>query len=911
MLFSLLTILGLAGNYFRYPLFFSIDFLFGSIFSMLVLQMLGVRAGVVAALITSSVTYLLWSHPYAIVIMTCETLAVGWLGTRKDIGLVIADTLYWCFIGIPLVFIFYYGVMHLSVNNASITMFKQAINGIMNVLISRFIFMAVAYRSRQSLFSLQEVAFNLFILFVLAPSLMIMAVQSENEVAETDARIREALSLTGNRTKVTLSKWTKDKLAHILFIAKYAGDHPVSGVQSHLDDMTAQEESFLRAGFINSRGISVAFSPAIDEHGTLNIGKSFADRPYIPVLKETLQPLLGEVVEGRIGTPRPIVSILAPVISNKRYAGYVGAVLRLEAIDEIVALNAKVVTLPGLVYTLLDKNGNVIVSSRRDLNTMDAFKRHEGELSDIGDGTSQWLPAGKSNISVSDRWKNAVYIKESEIGDLPGWRLILEQPIAPFQEKFYSKYRDSLLRLFIFLLALLVLAKIISGRMMRSLEKLRIVSSGLPVKLVSNEEIIWADSHILEVKQLVDNFKEMTGTLEKQFKEVQSTNSKLDGKVEELGHTLEVLRESEERFRAAFEKGAIAMAVTAPDGKMLKVNAAFCEMSGFSEEELIDHRFAEITHPDDLEVNLAGIQRVVSGEAPSFRMEKRYIHKDGSLIWADMSTSLVSNAQGVPLYIVTHIQDITERKHMEEALKKAHDGLELQVIERTSELKIARDRLRNLNAHLNTIREDERTRIARDIHDELGQTLTAMKMELSWVRNKYIDDASIYNKIGSLLDRLNETILSVKRICTELRPSLLDDFGLVAAMQWQGSEFQERTGIKCEVIEEPSGIELGSQMSTVLYRIFQESLTNVSKHAQATKVTAILVKCDKHVTLEVMDDGKGITDEHFSKPQSFGLIGMRERVHAWGGEVEITSTQGGGTTITVMMPLDDNNYIVN
>jgi signal transduction histidine kinase len=154
--------------------------------------------------------------------------------------------------------------------------------------------------------------------------------------------------------------------------------------------------------------------------------------------------------------------------------------------------------------------------------------------------------------------------------------------------------------------------------------------------------------------------------------------------------------------------------------------------------------------------------------------------------------------------------DITERKKMEEALKRSHEELELQVMERTAELETAHDRLRNLAAHLQTIREDDRRSIARDIHDELGQTLTAMKIDLSWVHNKYADHKPLFDKVGAMLDRLDATILSVKRICTELRPSLLDDFGLVAAMEWLADEFQERTGIECTVIEELSGIYLVS-----------------------------------------------------------------------------------------------------
>ncbi len=224
--------------------------------------------------------------------------------------------------------------------------------------------------------------------------------------------------------------------------------------------------------------------------------------------------------------------------------------------------------------------------------------------------------------------------------------------------------------------------------------------------------------------------------------------------------------------------------------------------------------------------------------------------------------------------------------------------IDRDIIERTKATTI----LRNLAAYLQSIREEDRTNIAREIHDELGQALTALKMEISWFRDNYGDHKQIFEKTDGILRTLNETILSVKRICTELRPSLLDDFGLIAAMEWQANEFQKRTEIECSVAAEPEVIELDKERSTVFFRIFQEALTNVLKHANATKVTARLTQSSNRIILEVVDNGIGITDEQLSKPQSFGLIGMRERAYPWGGEVEVTGNASGGTTIKVIIP---------
>ncbi|MFQ6674695.1 MAG: sensor histidine kinase [Fidelibacterota bacterium] len=219
-------------------------------------------------------------------------------------------------------------------------------------------------------------------------------------------------------------------------------------------------------------------------------------------------------------------------------------------------------------------------------------------------------------------------------------------------------------------------------------------------------------------------------------------------------------------------------------------------------------------------------------------------------------------------------------------------------------LKQSRDQLRELSAHLQTVREEERIEIAREIHDELGQALTALKMDLfSLNRELPGGNTSFFRKMKSMLEVIDRSLGAVKRISTELRPGLLDDLGLSAAIEWQAREFQNRTGIDCQVMIGQDMIENPDQ-STAIFRIVQEALTNVARHANAKKVSINLMKnCDKLV-LEVLDDGRGISPGEISSADSFGIIGMRERVYPWGGKFEIKGEEGGGTSVTVTVPLD-------
>jgi len=233
------------------------------------------------------------------------------------------------------------------------------------------------------------------------------------------------------------------------------------------------------------------------------------------------------------------------------------------------------------------------------------------------------------------------------------------------------------------------------------------------------------------------------------------------------------------------------------------------------------------------------------------------------------------------------VTDITDRKEAEE------------------QLKTSREQLRDLSLHLESIREEERTNSAREIHDELGQLLTALKIDISWVSKRVPQaEASLVEKIGTMYELVDKAIQTVKRISSELRPGLLDDLGLAAAIEWQAQELRKRTDIDFEFRASPKEITLDRDRSTALFRICQEALTNVVRHANATRVKLSLQKKQGRILFRISDNGKGIEEKQLSDPKAFGLIGMRERARAWGGEVKITGTPGKGTVVAVSIPLN-------
>jgi signal transduction histidine kinase len=258
---------------------------------------------------------------------------------------------------------------------------------------------------------------------------------------------------------------------------------------------------------------------------------------------------------------------------------------------------------------------------------------------------------------------------------------------------------------------------------------------------------------------------------------------------------------------------------------------------------------------------------------------------------------------------------LDELNQLASAFDQMAEKLEQRQAERDraeGEIRDSREQLRNLSAHLQSVREEERTRMAREIHDELGQSLTALKMDVSWLNRRFLEkDASFNSKLASMEEVIDRTIQTVQKLSGELRPGILDDLGLAAAIEWQAEEFQNRTGIECEISPGPEELVLNRDQSTTLFRIFQETLTNVIRHARATKVEVRLKEQNDSIVLQVKDNGRGITEAEISNSKSFGLIGMRERVDFIGGEVKIAGSPGEGTRITVTLPLtarEDNSH---
>ena len=529
--FLALIAAGLAGNYFNFPLFLNIEFLFGSIFAMLALQFLGFGQGIMAAAMIASYTYILWNHPYAIIIMTAEVATVGWLIGYRKIGLVLADTIYWLLIGMPMIYVFYHIVMDVPSSNVYIVMTKQAVNGIANALIARLIFTVYILHSRSLLMPYREMIYNLLAFFVLCPVLIMLAIGSRADFVETDRHLKITLLQDSRRMTDRLETWVENRKSAILNLAGMSASRSPQQMQDYLEQAKKSDVNFIQTVLLNREATITTVYPLADELGQSNVGKNFADRPYIPMLKRKLKPMLSEVVMGKIGKPKPIVVILAPVVIGDKYSGFVAGILDLGQIKEHLDKSTDVT---NALYTLLDKNGNVIMTNHPDQKIMLPFSYGKGTLHPLEKGLSQWMPILSANAPVSERWGKSNYVAESSIGSLAEWKLILEQPVAPYQKSLYDKYTDKLTLLFIVLLVALTLAEFLSRKAIFTIEKLRFVTRDFTARLAADgKEIAWPESGIKETRHLIDNFKTMAVSLSDKFFEIRQINESLEQRVEE------------------------------------------------------------------------------------------------------------------------------------------------------------------------------------------------------------------------------------------------------------------------------------------------------------------------------------------------------------------------------------------
>lgn len=351
----------------------------------------------------------------------------------------------------------------------------------------------------------------------------------------------------------------------------------------------------------------------------------------------------------------------------------------------------------------------------------------------------------------------------------------------------------------------------------------------------------------------------------------------------------EMLREVNDQLVALIRASPIGIVILDAAGNCELWNPAAEAIFGWREEEVLGCPLPTVA-PDQADEHQRLRERVLKDEAFT-DMEVLRSRKDGTQIHISLSTAPLRDRLGHITGLIGLMADVSQRKQDERRLYQSNE------------------KLRALAQRIESVREEESSRIAREIHDELGQLLTSVKLDLAWIAKRFVGPdrdqtrMEIQARIPDLMQTIEAAIQSVREIATALRPRILDELGLGPAMEWQAQDFDRRTGVRCQLSLPTLPLPIGPEQATALFRIFQEILTNVTRHAEATLVRVRLEVLAGMAELEVADDGRGITDQELNRWTSLGLIGMRERAEQLNGTLSICGSPGKGTTITVLIPL--------
>jgi len=348
------------------------------------------------------------------------------------------------------------------------------------------------------------------------------------------------------------------------------------------------------------------------------------------------------------------------------------------------------------------------------------------------------------------------------------------------------------------------------------------------------------------------------------------------------------IRDSEEKYRYLFNNNpALIFIWDLENFSILELNQTVLGVYGYTREELLNMSVLDLRPVGDHEKMKDFAREILRSPVTTVNGIWRHLKKNGEIMYMDIfSHKIIYNNRNAILSIA---ENVTQKLLTEEQLKKSYEDIRL------------------LNSHLQTIREEERAGIAREIHDELGQQLTALKMDVSWIKKKMNpENEDLEERLIGMLTLIDQTVKVVRRIASDLRPGILDDLGLIAALEWQLGEFEKRMGVKTIFYAQVTNLELEKKLSIAVFRVYQEALTNIARHSGATQIDVLLAEDEGIFTLTIHDNGKGFDIAEIKSKNTLGLIGMTERMRMLNGELTIESSPGKGTSIIIKVPIQIN-----
>lgn len=524
LLLLILLILGYAANYFRIPILFHVDWLFGSVFSMLVVRLYGWRWGTIAGAIGASYTILLWKHPYGFILYTLEAFFVGWGLRRRSNNLLLLDVIYWGLMGFPLLWLLYAGVGKIEPSSVLFLSLKNPVNQLCNALVASLILnhTPIARWSDRSqatkIISFEQILLNLLVAFVLIPSLILTIWNCQGATAQQERYILANLDTTTQSASKELRNWhqrSQSMMTELAVIAK----------NSNLSQSNALQKSteLVKQAFPEFRNIYITDTQGKIIVSAISTTSIELDRLKYNAFLMEKQPKISESVSIDRNNFSSIIQSV-PILEGDSVVGQVLAEIDLSALDRWLTQNHQADT---ALISVLNPQQQTIISTRQDLKLLQLFDRNDnGEIQRIDNTTHRWIPTVQ-NMPKVVRWRKSFYVKKATIGDNFPWQLVVEIASAPYLVFLDRLYTNSFAILMAIAVLTPLLAKPIGHRLVQPLLQLANFTTNLPDKLIEAKELQLPTSPVSEINVLTNNFQIMAGALQEKFQEIQQASQEI------------------------------------------------------------------------------------------------------------------------------------------------------------------------------------------------------------------------------------------------------------------------------------------------------------------------------------------------------------------------------------------------
>jgi len=552
----LLGALGFAVNWLNPSLFFGVNIFFGSFFVMVALLRHGTGPGVLAAALAASYSLLYWHTPVGMVVWGGEALAVG-LMLRRSRNVVLLDTLYWFCFGMPL-FLLYHVLAQTELSLAILLALKHGVNGIFNALAAALVLHLANLskplrRPGEQPPRLHQVLSTFMVAAILIPGVSYVVLDIRRDITQEEQRVTRRLHATTNLTRQTIETWLAEKTSAVQTLASLVGDPqtvPAVAIQKQADLMKLLSPHFVTMSVQNSKAVSVAFVPAVDEQGRSNVGRDYSAMPYHRIVRKTLKPTVSDVDYG-IVNKGPRLALFAPIVIDGQFRGYCTGVVEISRLAEqlrIIAENHAV------DLTLLDRKHQVIASTDPSLTMMERLEPATAEEKrPLAEGVYQLLPRA-DGLTDLQRWHLASFAMDSLLNDNVPWSIAVRAPVEPFLTDLEQDASRGFALVLVLIIFSIATAQAASATLTRPIARLEEISATLPLDLIRQQKAQWPHSGIREVAGLVTNVRQMAAALQSYVHELQTLNESLERRVAE--RTEEIRRLNEELEERVHERTA-------------------------------------------------------------------------------------------------------------------------------------------------------------------------------------------------------------------------------------------------------------------------------------------------------------------------------------------------------------------